>query len=160
MTEWPLTNEEQVTTLPVDISKMLKYLDRAKEVAEKVMNDYDQQFHLQKSIFYINFELSRMWQIQIYNETEVNRRKNELRSEEREKQKSDRSTSEALNKRLKWAITENESNRDMIEKVVEPLLRSLIRLSDAVKDERINEMSQAKIAGTFKSSEWYWNEEK
>lgn len=41
----------------------------------------------------------------------------------------------------------------MIEKVVEPLLRSLIRLSDAVKDERINEMSQAKIAGTFKSSE-------
>lgn len=160
MTEWPLTNEEQVNTLPVDISKMLKYLDRAKEVAEKVMNDYDQQFHLQKSIFYINFELSRMWQIQIYNETEVNRRKNELWSEEREKQKSDRSTSEALNKRLKWAITENESNRDMIEKVVEPLLRSLIRLSDAVKDERINEMSQAKIAGTFKSSEWYWNEEK
>ena len=132
---------------------MLKYLDRAKEVAEKVMNDYDQQFHLQKSIFYINFELSRMWQIQIYNETEVNRRKNELWSEEREKQKSDRSTSEALNKRLKGAITENESNRDMIEKVVEPLLRSLIRLSDAVKDERINEMSQAKIAGTFKSSE-------
>lgn len=160
MTEWPLTNEEQVTSLPVDISKMLKYLDRAKDVAEKVMNDYDQQFHLQKSIFYINFELSRMWQIQIYNETEVNRRKNELWSEEREKQKSDRSTSEALNKRLKWAITENESNRDMIEKVVEPLLRSLIRLSDAVKDERINEMSQAKIAGTFKSSEWYWNEEK
>lgn len=160
MTEWPLTNEEQVNTLPVDISRMLKYLDRAKEVAEKVMNDYDQQFHLQKSIFYINFELSRMWQIQIYNETEVNRRKNELWSEEREKQKSDRSTSEALNKRLKWAITENESNRDMIEKVVEPLLRSLIRLSDAVKDERINEMSQAKIAGTFKSSEWYNNEEK
>lgn len=160
MTEWPLNNEEQVNTLPVDISKMLKYLDRAKEVAEKVMNDYDQQFHLQKSIFYINFELSRMWQIQIYNETEVNRRKNELWSEEREKQKSDRSTSEALNKRLKGAITENESNRDMIEKVVEPLLRSLIRLSDAVKDERINEMSQAKIAGTFKSSEWYWNEEK
>lgn len=160
MTEWPLTNEEQVNTLPVDISRMLKYLYRAKEVAEKVMNDYDQQFHLQKSIFYINFELSRMWQIQIYNETEVNRKKNELWSEEREKQKSDRSTSEALNKRLKWAITENESNRDMIEKVVEPLLRSLIRLSDAVKDERINEMSQAKIAGTFKSSEWYGNEEK
>ena len=96
-----MTNEEQVTSLPVDISKMLKYLDRAKDVAEKVMNDYDQQFHLQKSIFYINFELSRMWQIQIYNETEVNRRKNELWSEEREKQKSDRSTSEALNKRLK-----------------------------------------------------------
>lgn len=160
MTEWPLNNQIQVNTLPVPTDTILKYLDRAKDVAEKVMKDYDQQFTLQKSIFYINYETSKMWQIQIHNEMMVERMKNELRAEEREKHKSDRSTSEALNKRLKWAITDNEYNRWLIEKMIEPMLRWLIKLSDAVKDERINEMSQAKIAGTFKSSEWYWNEEK
>ena len=160
MTEWPLNNQIQVNTLPVPTDTILKYLDRAKDVAEKVMKDYDQQFTLQKSIFYINYETSKMWQIQIHNEMMVERMKNELRAEEREKHKSDRSTSEALNKRLKWAITDNEYNRWLIEKMIEPMLRWLIKFSDAVKDERINEMSQAKIAGTFKSSEWYWNEEK
>lgn len=160
MTEWLLNNQIQVNTLPVPTDTILKYLDRAKDVAEKVMKDYDQQFILQKSIFYINYETSKMWQIQIHNEMMVERMKNELRAEEREKHKSDRSTSEALNKRLKWAITDNEYNRWLIEKMIEPMLRWLIKLSDAVKDERINEMSQAKIAGTFKSSEWYWNEEK
>lgn len=160
MTEWPLNNQIQVNTLPVPTDTILKYLDRAKDVAEKVMKDYDQQFTLQKSIFYINYETSKMWQIQIHNEMMVERMKNELRAEEREKHKSDRSTSEALNKRLKWAITDNEYNRWLIENMIEPMLRWLIKLSDAVKDERINEMSQAKIAGTFKSSEWYWNEEK
>lgn len=160
MTEWPLNNQIQVNTLPVPTDTILKYLDRAKDVAEKVMKDYDQQFTLQKSIFYINYETSKMWQIQIHNEMMVERMKNELRAEEREKHKSDRSTSEALNKRLKWAITDNEYNRWLIEKMIEPMLRWLIKLSDAVKDERINEMSQAKIAGTFKSSEWYGNEEK
>lgn len=160
MTEWPLNNQIKVNTLPVPTDTILKYLDRAKDVAEKVMKDYDQQFTLQKSIFYINYETSKMWQIQIHNEMMVERMKNELRAEEREKHKSDRSTSEALNKRLKWAITDNEYNRWLIEKMIEPMLRWLIKLSDAVKDERINEMSQAKIAWTFKSSEWYWNEEK
>jgi hypothetical protein len=37
------------------------------------------------------------------------------------------------------------------------MLEALIRIASAIKDERINEMSQAKMTWNFSSKEWYQN---
>lgn len=139
--------------LPLD--QIVKYIEKAIKVAEDVMVDYDKQFQLQKAIFYINIELAKINEIQAYNRHAIEKARSGLRDEEREKNKTDRSTSEAINKKLQQPISIHNLNQALIDKKITPMLDALIRIASAIKDERINEMSQAKITGNFNPKEWY-----
>jgi hypothetical protein len=46
---------------------------------------------------------------------------------------------------LQEPIALHQLNQALIEKKITPMLDALIRIASAIKDERINQMSQAKI---------------
>lgn len=129
--------------LPLD--QIVKYIEKAIKIAEEVMVDYDKQFQLQKAIFYINIELAKINEVQAYNRHAIEKARSGLRDEEREKNNTNRSTSEAINKKLQDPIALHNLNQSLIDKKITPMLDALIRIASAIKDERINEMSQAKI---------------
>ena len=129
--------------LPLD--QIVKYIEKAIKIAEEVMVDYDKQFQLQKAIFYINIELAKINEVQAYNRHAIEKARSGLRDEEREKNNTNRSTSEAINKKLQDPIALHNLNQALIDKKITPMLDALIRIASAIKDERINEMSQAKI---------------
>ena len=129
--------------LPLD--QIVKYIEKAIKIAEEVMVDYDKQFQLQKAIFYINIELAKINEVQAYNRHAIEKARSVLRDEEREKNNTNRSTSEAINKKLQDPISIHNLNQALIDKKITPMLDALIRIASAIKDERINEMSQAKI---------------
>lgn len=129
--------------LPLD--QIVKYIEKAIKIAEEVMVDYDKQFQLQKAIFYINIELAKINEVQAYNRHAIEKARSGLRDEEREKNNTNRSTSEAINKKLQDPISIHNLNQALIDKKITPMLDALIRIASAIKDERINEMSQAKI---------------
>lgn len=143
--------EIKLQELPLD--QIVKYIEKAIKIAEDVMVDYDKQFQLQKAIFYINIELAKINEVQAYNRHAIEKARSGLREEEREKNKTDRSTSEAINKKLQDPISIHNLNQALIDKKITPMLDALIRIASAIKDERINEMSQAKITGNFSSKE-------
>lgn len=117
------------------------------------MVDYNKQFQLQKAIFYINIELAKINEVQALNAHAIEKEKSELRDDERQQHNTNRSTSEAINKRLQQPISIHNLNQAIIDKKITPMLEALIRIASAIKDERINEMSQAKITGSFSSKE-------
>ena len=137
--------------LPLD--QIVKYIEKAIKIAEEVMVDYDKQFQLQKAIFYINIELAKINEVQAYNRHAIEKARSGLRDEEREKNNTNRSTSEAINKKLQDPIALHNLNQSLIDKKITPMLDALIRIASAIKDERINEMSQAKITGNFSPKE-------
>ena len=139
----------------IDFTTIEQYLSKAIEVSNEVMIDYDKQFRLQKAIFFLNLELAKIQEQQIINTHNLNMEKANIREDERKKHNTDRSTTEAINKILQTEISKNTLNQNIIDKKIIPTIDSLIRLSSAVKDERINQMSQAKITWTFTSKEWY-----
>jgi len=140
---------------PINLESITQYLEKATKIAEEVMIDYNKQFQLQKAIFYINIELAKINEIQAYNNHAIEKWKWELREEERKKHNTNRSTSESINKILQDPISDHNLNQTLIDKKIVPILDALIRIAQAVKDERINEMSQAKITGNFSKKEWY-----
>ena len=129
--------------LPLD--QITKYIEKAIKIAEEVMVDYDKQFQLQKAIFYINIELAKINEIQAYNAHSIEKARSELREITREDYKTNRSASEGINKKLQQPISIHNLNQALIDKKITPMLDALIRIASAIKDERINEMSQAKI---------------
>ena len=133
----------KIQELPLD--QITKYLEKAITIAEEVMIDYNKQFQLQKAIFYINIELAKINETQAYNAHAIEKARSGLRDEEREKNNTNRSTSEAINKKLQDPIALHNLNQALIDKKITPMLDALIRIASAIKDERINEMSQAKI---------------
>jgi hypothetical protein len=135
--------EIKLQELPLD--QIVKYIEKAIKIAEDVMVDYDKQFQLQKAIFYINIELAKINEVQAYNRHAIEKARSGLRDEEREKNNTNRSTSEAINKKLQDPISIHNLNQALIDKKITPMLDALIRIASAIKDERINEMSQAKI---------------
>lgn len=139
----------------IDFTTIEQYLSKAIEVSNEVMIDYDKQFRLQKAIFFLNLELAKIQEQQIINTHNLNMEKANIWEDERKKHNTDRSTTEAINKILQTEISKNTLNQNIIDKKIIPTIDSLIRLSSAVKDERINQMSQAKITWTFTSKEWY-----
>lgn len=139
----------------IDFTTIEQYLSKAIEVSNEVMIDYDKQFKLQKAIFFLNLELAKIQEQQIINTHNLNMEKANIWEDERKKHNTDRSTTEAINKILQAEISKNTLNQNIIDKKIIPTIDSLIRLSSAVKDERINQMSQAKITWTFTSKEWY-----
>lgn len=140
---------------PINLESITQYLEKATKIAEEVMIDYNKQFQLQKAIFYINIELAKINEIQAYNNHAIEKWKWELREEERKKHNTNRSTSESINKILQDPISDHNLNQTLIDKKIVPMLDALIRIAQAVKDERINEMSQAKITWNFSKKEWY-----
>lgn len=139
----------------INLESISTYLERAIKIAEEVMIDYNKQFQLQKAIFYINIELAKINEIQAYNTHAIEKEKAWLRDEERKKNNTNRSTSESINKILQEPISKHNLNQNIIDKKIIPMLDALIRIAQAVKDERINEMSQAKITWSFSKKEWY-----
>ena len=129
----------------IPIDQIVKYIEKAIKIAEEVMVDYDKQFQLQKAIFYINIELTKINEIQAYNRHKIEKARSELREDERTKNNTNRSTSEAINKRLQDPIATFNLYQAIIDKKITPMLDALIRIASAIKDERINQMSQAKI---------------
>ena len=129
----------------INLESISTYLERAIKIAEEVMIDYNKQFQLQKAIFYINIELAKINEIQAYNTHTIEKEKAALRDDERKKHNTNRSTSESINKILQEPISKHTLNQNIIDKKIVPMLDTLIRIAQAVKDERINEMSQAKI---------------
>ena len=132
-----------IQQIPID--QIVKYIEKAIKIAEEVMVDYDKQFQLQKAIFYINIELAKINEVQAHNVHAIERAKSELREEERSQHNTNRSTSEAINKKLQEPIALSNLNQALIDKKITPMLDALIRIASAIKDERINQMSQAKI---------------
>lgn len=143
----------QIQELPLD--QITKYIEKAIKIAEEVMVDYDKQFQLQKAIFYINIELAKINETQAYNAHAIEKARSELREITREDYKTNRSASEGINKKLQQPISIHNLNQALIDKKITPMLDALIRIASAIKDERINEMSQAKITWNFSSKEWY-----
>ena len=139
----------------INLESISTYLERAIKIAEEVMIDYNKQFQLQKAIFYINIELAKINEIQAYNTHTIEKEKAALRDDERKKNNTNRSTSESINKILQEPISKHTLNQNIIDKKIVPMLDTLIRIAQAVKDERINEMSQAKITWSFSKKEWY-----
>lgn len=137
------------------IASITKYLEKAIKIAEEVMVDYDKQFQLQKAIFYINIELAKINEIHAFNAHAIERAKSELWEKERENYSTNRSAAEWINKKLQEPIALHQLNQALIEKKITPMLDALIRIASAIKDERINQMSQAKITWSFSSKEWY-----
>ena len=133
----------QLQELPLD--QIVKYIEKAIKIAEEVMVDYDKQFQLQKAIFYINIELAKINETQAYNRHKIEKARSELREDERGNNKTNRSTSEAINKKLQDPIATLNLYQSIIDKKITPMLDALIRIASAIKDERINQMSQAKI---------------
>lgn len=133
----------QLQELPLD--QIVKYIEKAIKIAEEVMVDYDKQFQLQKAIFYINIELAKINETQAYNRHKIEKARSELREDERGNNKTNRSTSEAINKKLQDPISTLNLYQSIIDKKITPMLDALIRIASAIKDERINQMSQAKI---------------
>lgn len=133
----------QIQQLPLD--QITKYIEKAVKIAEEVMVDYDKQFQLQKAIFYINIELAKINETQAYNAHAIEKARSELREITREDYKTNRSASEGINKKLQQPISLHNLNQTLIDKKITPMLDALIRIASAIKDERINEMSQAKI---------------
>ena len=143
----------QIQQLPLD--QITKYIEKAIKIAEEVMVDYDKQFQLQKAIFYINIELAKINETQAYNAHAIEKARSELRETDRDEYKTNRSASEGINKKLQQPISIHNLNQALIDKKITPMLDALIRIASAIKDERINEMSQAKITWAFSSKEWY-----
>lgn len=143
----------QIQQLPLD--QITKYIEKAIKIAEEVMVDYDKQFQLQKAIFYINIELAKINETQAYNAHAIEKARSELRETDRDEYKTNRSASEGINKKLQQPISIHNLNQALIDKKITPMLDALIRIASAIKDERINEMSQAKITWNFSSKEWY-----
>lgn len=143
----------ELQEVPTD--KVFAYMEKAIKIAEEVMVDYDKQFQLQKAIFYINIEMTKICEIQARNKYAIKKAKSELREDARKENKTDRSTSEALNRKMQDPIAMHELYQDIIDQKLKPMLDSLIRIASAIKDERINQMSQAKITWTFNPKEWY-----
>lgn len=141
----------QIQQLPLD--QITKYIEKAIKIAEEVMVDYDKQFQLQKAIFYINIELAKINETQAYNAHAIEKARSELRETDRDEYKTNRSASEGINKKLQQPISIHNLNQTLIDKKITPMLDALIRIASAIKDERINEMSQAKITGNFSSKE-------
>ena len=133
----------ELEDLPID--SITKYIEKAIKIAEQVMIDYDKQFQLQKAIFYINIELAKINETQAYNAHAIEKARSELREITREDYKTNRSASEGINKKLQQPISIHNLNQALIDKKITPMLDALIRIASAIKDERINEMSQAKI---------------
>lgn len=133
----------KIQGLPLD--QITKYIEKAIKIAEEVMVDYDKQFQLQKAIFYINIELAKINETQAYNAHAIEKAKSELWEVVREDYKTNRSASEGINKKLQQPISIHNLNQALIDKKITPMLDALIRIASAIKDERINEMSQAKI---------------
>ena len=133
----------QIQELPLE--QITKYIEKAIKIAEEVMVDYDKQFQLQKAIFYINIELAKINETQAYNAHTIEKARSELREVTREDYKTNRSASEGINKKLQQPISIHNLNQALIDKKITPMLDALIRIASAIKDERINEMSQAKI---------------
>lgn len=133
----------QIQELPLD--QITKYIEKAIKIAEEVMVDYDKQFQLQKAIFYINIELAKINETQAYNAHAIEKARSELWEITREDYKTNRSASEGINKKLQQPISIHNLNQALIDKKITPMLDALIRIASAIKDERINEMSQAKI---------------
>ena len=145
----------KIQELPLD--QITKYIEKAIKIAEEVMVDYDKQFQLQKAIFYINIELAKINETQAYNAHAIEKARSELRETDRDEYKTNRSASEGINKKLQQPISIHNLNQALIDKKITPMLDALIRIASAIKDERINEMSQAKITWNFSSKEWYQN---
>lgn len=143
----------KIQELPLE--HITKYIEKAIKIAEEVMVDYDKQFQLQKAIFYINIELAKINETQAYNAHAIEKARSELREITREDYKTNRSASEGINKKLQQPISIHNLNQALIDKKITPMLDALIRIASAIKDERINEMSQAKITWAFSSKEWY-----
>ena len=143
----------ELTELPID--NICKYIEKAIKIAEEVMIDYDKQFQLQKAIFYISIEMTKIGEIHAKNWYLIKTTKSWLRQEARQENKTDRSTSEALNRQLQEPIALHEFNEAIIEEKLKPAVEALNKIASAVKDERINWMAQAKITWNFSSKEWY-----
>lgn len=133
----------KIQELPLE--QITKYIEKAVKIAEEVMVDYDKQFQLQKAIFYINIELAKINEAQAYNAHAIEKARSELRETDRDEYKTNRSASEGINKKLQQPISIHNLNQTLIDKKITPMLDALIRIASAIKDERINEMSQAKI---------------
>lgn len=133
----------KIQELPLD--QITKYIEKAIKIAEEVMVDYDKQFQLQKAIFYINIELAKINEAQAYNAHAIEKARSELWETDRDEYKTNRSASEGINKKLQQPISIHNLNQALIDKKITPMLDALIRIASAIKDERINEMSQAKI---------------
>lgn len=127
------------------IQAITKYIEKAIDIAKEVMVDYDKQFQLQKAIFYINIELAKINETQAFNAHAIERARTELWEQERDEYKTNRSAAEGINKKLQEPIALHNLNQALIDKKITPMLEALIRIASAIKDERINQMSQAKI---------------
>lgn len=139
------TENMDVKIQELPLEQITKYIEKAIKIAEEVMVDYDKQFQLQKAIFYINIELAKINETQAYNAHAIEKAKSELWEVVREDYKTNRSASEGINKKLQQPISIHNLNQALIDKKITPMLDALIRIASAIKDERINEMSQAKI---------------
>ncbi len=139
------TENMDVKIQELPLEQITKYIEKAIKIAEEVMVDYDKQFQLQKAIFYINIELAKINETQAYNAHAIEKARSELRETDREEYKTNRSASEGINKKLQQPISIHNLNQALIDKKITPMLDALIRIASAIKDERINEMSQAKI---------------
>ena len=139
------TESMDVKIQELPLEHITKYIEKAIKIAEEVMVDYDKQFQLQKAIFYINIELAKINETQAYNAHAIEKARSELREVTREDYKTNRSASEGINKKLQQPISIHNLNQALIDKKITPMLDALIRIASAIKDERINEMSQAKI---------------
>lgn len=139
------TENMDVKIQELPLEQITKYIEKAVKIAEEVMVDYDKQFQLQKAIFYINIELAKINETQAYNAHAIEKARSELREITREDYKTNRSASEGINKKLQQPISIHNLNQALIDKKITPMLDALIRIASAIKDERINEMSQAKI---------------
>lgn len=151
------TENMDVKIQELPLEQITKYIEKAIKIAEEVMVDYDKQFQLQKAIFYINIELAKINETQAYNAHAIEKARSELRETDRDEYKTNRSASEWINKKLQQPISIHNLNQTLIDKKITPMLDALIRIASAIKDERINEMSQAKITWNFSSKEWYQN---
>lgn len=151
------TENMDVKIQELPLEQITKYIEKAIKIAEEVMVDYDKQFQLQKAIFYINIELAKINETQAYNAHAIEKARSELRETDRDEYKTNRSASEGINKKLQQPISIHNLNQALIDKKITPMLDALIRIASAIKDERINEMSQAKITWNFSSKEWYQN---
>jgi hypothetical protein len=139
------TENMDVKIQELPLEQITKYIEKAIKIAEEVMVDYDKQFQLQKAIFYINIELAKINETQAYNAHAIEKARSELREITREDYKTNRSASEGINKKLQQPISIHNLNQALIDKKITPMLDALIRIASAIKDERIDEMSQAKI---------------
>lgn len=143
----------ELQELPIE--NVCKYIEKAIKIAEEVMIDYDKQFQLQKAIFYISIEMTKIGETHAKNWYLIKSTKSDMWKDFRQENKTDRSTSEALNRQLQQPISLHELNEAIIEEKLKPAVEALNRIASAVKDERINQMSQAKITWNFNPKEWY-----